>query len=344
MVQKKKNPLKRPTQKDVATKAGVSRPTVSLALKGSPTVSAETRAHIRKVADALGYIPDPMLSALSKYRNQDSNNTYQGTLAWISHSPKETPWNTITTYKQYYNGALKRAEQLGYNIEQFDLQQEKLSSDRLNGILNARGIKGLLVCPPGKASEQFDLPWDTYSHVTFGYTIQSPRLHRVSSSHYRATRVVFEKLRAAGYKRIGFAGDKEVNLKTQEHCLSAYLCDCQNANQEVVPVLLKNPVTSADFEKWYQKHRPDAVIITSPLWPEVKKTNIRIPEELAVASPMVPIGSRKLSGIIEKSQEIGAAAVDTLVQLIEHDERGLPNNPRYILLEGSWNKGSTIKA
>lgn len=344
MAQSKKQPQRRPTQKDVALKAGVSRPTVSLALKGSPTVSAETRAHIRKVADALGYIPDPMLSALSKYRNQDYKKSYQGSLAWISHSPKESPWNTITTYKHYYNGALKRAEQLGYKIEQFDLQQEKLSSDRLHGILNARGIKGLLVCPPGKSGETFDLPWESYSLITFGYTIETPQLHRVSSSHYRATRAVFEKLRASGYKRIGFAGNKEVNLKTQEHCLSAYLCGCQNANQATVPVLLKDPVTPDDFEQWYRAHRPDAVIITSPLWPDVKKTSIRIPEELAVVSPMVPLGARRLSGIVEKSKEIGAAAVDTLVQLIEHDERGVPKDPRYILLEGKWNKGSTIKA
>ena len=57
---------------------------------------------------------------------------------------------------------------------------------------------------------------------------------------------------------------------------------------------------------------------------------------------MVAKHSTELSGIIEKCQEIGAAAVDTLVQMIEHDIRGIPGDPKYILLEGEWNPGKTI--
>jgi LacI family transcriptional regulator/LacI family repressor for deo operon, udp, cdd, tsx, nupC, and nupG len=338
-----KQPERRPTQKDIAREAGVSRPTVSLALKGSSVVSLETREHVRQVAEKLGYTPDPMLSALSKYRNQNIEKSYQGTLAWISHYPKNNPWNRITPYREYHIGAQKRAEQLGYNIEQIDMQQQELSANRLDGILSARGIKGLLICPPGRSDEQFDIPWNHYSLITFGYTITTPNMHRVSSSHYRATRAIFRRLNAAGYKRIGFVFNSQINVKTQEHCQSAYLTGCRNTNQEMIPELLQESITTQHFTEWYETYKPDAVIISSPQWSIIQQSKIKIPEELAVACPMVPKDNPELTGIMEKCQEIGAAAVDTLVHMIEHEKRGIPANPKYILLEGEWNEGSTLK-
>ena len=62
-------PLKnRVTQQDVALRAGVHRTAVSLALKKHPSIPAETRERIEAVAAEMGYVPDPMLSALAAYR------------------------------------------------------------------------------------------------------------------------------------------------------------------------------------------------------------------------------------------------------------------------------------
>ncbi|MGE9289857.1 MAG: LacI family DNA-binding transcriptional regulator [Puniceicoccales bacterium] len=334
---------KRPTQADVARAAGVSRPTASLALKGSSVVSEATRAHVRKIADALGYAPDPMLSALAKYRSPGKTNLYQGTLAWVSVSSDEHPWDLITPYQQYYLGACKHAKRLGYKIECFDLHQEKLSAKRLDSILTARGINGILACPPSTYGSPVDLPWEKYHVVTFGYSINRPNVHRVSSSHYRATKMVFEKLLKFGYKRIGFVFSEQVNVKTQEHCLSAYLCESQKSGIKAPPPLVQDPLNSEHFEAWYKRYKPDAVIVSSPLWEMIQSTGIQVPKKLGVASPMVPERSPELTGIIEKCQEIGAAAIDTLVHMIQHDDKGLPNTPRFILLEGKWNPGRTTR-
>ncbi len=52
------------TLADIARHAGVSRTAVSYALRDDPNIAVETRARIRKSAEALGYRPDPMLAKL----------------------------------------------------------------------------------------------------------------------------------------------------------------------------------------------------------------------------------------------------------------------------------------
>lgn len=50
--------IRRPTSRDVAAAAGVSQPTVSRALRGDPSVSAETRARVTEAAQRLDYMLD----------------------------------------------------------------------------------------------------------------------------------------------------------------------------------------------------------------------------------------------------------------------------------------------
>jgi len=59
---------RRPTIRDVAQRAGVSKGAVSFALNGRPGVADETRARILRAADELGWRPSASARALSKSR------------------------------------------------------------------------------------------------------------------------------------------------------------------------------------------------------------------------------------------------------------------------------------
>ena len=58
----------RVTLRDLAQKAGVSHVTISRALRNDPSISTARRAEVKKLAAAMGYRPDPSLSALAAYR------------------------------------------------------------------------------------------------------------------------------------------------------------------------------------------------------------------------------------------------------------------------------------
>jgi DNA-binding LacI/PurR family transcriptional regulator len=61
---------RRPTSFDIAALAGVSQPTVSRALSGSPSVSEETRARVLAAAEQLNYKVDKNASGLRRRHSQ----------------------------------------------------------------------------------------------------------------------------------------------------------------------------------------------------------------------------------------------------------------------------------
>jgi DNA-binding LacI/PurR family transcriptional regulator len=60
----------RPTLEDVARHAGVSRALVSIVMRDAPGASDETRARVRRAADAIGYRPDPRARRLRQLRTK----------------------------------------------------------------------------------------------------------------------------------------------------------------------------------------------------------------------------------------------------------------------------------
>src|SRR3954451_21761388 len=61
---------RRPTSFDIAAIAGVSQPTVSRALSGSPSVSEETRARVLAAAEQLNYKVDKNASGLRRQQSR----------------------------------------------------------------------------------------------------------------------------------------------------------------------------------------------------------------------------------------------------------------------------------
>src|SRR5947209_1241880 len=60
----------RPTMRDVAARAGVSKALVSLVFRNAPGASEQTRARVRQAADELGYRPNRTASRLALRRTR----------------------------------------------------------------------------------------------------------------------------------------------------------------------------------------------------------------------------------------------------------------------------------
>src|SRR3954469_11850761 len=73
-----------PTMRSLAAEAGVTPMTVSLALRNSHRISAETRQRIIRLAAVRGYRPDPVISKLMHHLRSRSEGRFRATIACLA--------------------------------------------------------------------------------------------------------------------------------------------------------------------------------------------------------------------------------------------------------------------
>ena len=133
----------RVTMKAVARAAGAHQTTVSLALRNNPRLPEKTRRRIQKIADRLGYRPDPMLAALSHYRFGRREVKAPTTLAFLLNFRDQAELKASHPHWLFLEGARRQAERIGYQLEIFYIGHRTAGAgQRIAAVLQARGIVG----------------------------------------------------------------------------------------------------------------------------------------------------------------------------------------------------------
>jgi len=336
---------KRVTQQDVAKAAGVHRTTVSLSFKRHPSIPEDTRERVLKIAKKMGYCPDPMLSALASYRSGLQTRPYQGTLAWLLIDSHLLPmdWHDLI-YHTYFLGAEEQAKEYGYNIEVFDYNTNEMSAKRMASILRARNVNGILLSPQSLPHTVREFVWNDFSFISFGYTLSSPKLHLVTAAQYRSTLRLLDKMHQVGYRRIAFAFDATHDARVDHNFLAGYLT-FQHTNG-MTPLIYPYswlPKTMDSFLDFYRVNKPDAVITGDiNLVRYIRELGLRVPEDIGVGSPVVGSRAYGITGFDENNREIGATAVNRLVNMIFRGEKGIPSEAQCTLVDGIWVEGETL--
>jgi LacI family transcriptional regulator len=334
-----------PSLGQIALEAGVSRAAVSMALRNHPRIPLATRQRIQSIAQKLGWRPNPLLAEAMSAIRAGQPPTERVTLAWITAHPKREAWKRVPFFRRCHEGALARAAAAGYQLEHFWLGDADGHAARLGDILYARGIVGLLIAPlPEPAT--MDLQWSRFAAAAVAYTLTEPRLHRAADNHCAAARVAVARLHAAGRRRIGLALSS--NYDRRVHGLWSAGFFWQTHEEGIAdPGLLHRPpeLSESAFVSWVRTARPDAIIGTDGrLVGWLRGAGYALPEDVAFACLDLPAADGSVAGIYQDAAGIGACAVDLLAgQLLRH-ERGVPDKPRTLIVDGRWYEGATAPA
>ena len=334
----------RVTMRDIAKAANVSPATVSLSLRNHPSLPEATRKRIREAAWKMGYRPDPFLAALNNYRNTSHQASYRATLGWIHGSPPKS-MHGISDFHRYFLGARRRAQELGYGIEEFWIYEPGMTAARFSQIMTSRSIQGLLFPPLPMGVAMPELDWERFSVVAFGFS-HSSRFHIVTNAQNRSARLATEQLIQRGYRRIGSFAHMSTSLGNTYNFFSGIWVEC--FAQGLKPLLLEIPEKEDRLEvnprvlKWIREEKPDAILTQDPkIFDFLARNGIRVPQDIAVAMLNRNPDDPPRAGIDQNPLEIGATAVNQLAGMLQRNEWGVPKTPLRILVDGFWIDGPT---
>lgn len=339
-------PRARPvTLQDIARRAGVSKMTVSLALRGHPHASAATRDRLRALAEEMGYRPNPLIAANMALLRAGRRSSYAGTIAFVGMGASPERARHTTQDGRIFLGARRRAEALGFRLEWFALDEAAPDGRRLSGILRARGVPGVVLGANRMLPAAAHLEWSRFAIAAIGRTEIGRELHRTVGDYYRAVREACQRCRERGYRRIGLVVTREHDIAHQSLHRSALLgCQADWPRRDHVPVLVASDWSPAPFLAWLARHRPEVIIASrdDPFhW--LQTAGYRIPADVGMIRPHVNDRALGVSGFLFDEQEIGAAAVDLVVEQLNHNERGLPERVKRVLLPGRWFEGRSLR-
>jgi DNA-binding LacI/PurR family transcriptional regulator len=341
-IKRRNSLMERISQADIAKHIGVSASTVSLALKNDPRITKKVRQKVLDGAQELGYRPDPSVSALANYRWKTKPQAYSGTVAWITvgDEPGELRKN-IPEYTLYWKGAHTCAKRFGYRIEEFALN-ERMPLEKLEKILYARNIKGLLLPPEPVLFEDWNkLNASNYSIVRMSRSVHNLEAHFVMTNQMADGLLASKKMNDHGYKRIGFVGRK---LEERLFC-PGFFWGQQNRNAEYIPPLFLHEIApdqqAGALSQWIATYKPEAILQDHVgFYDLLNEIGLRSPEDIATASQnTLPSGT---AGIIQNLEEVGRVAMLLLISLISDNDRGIPEIARQVLVPGKWIDGPSL--
>ena len=342
--------LTAPTHRTIARAAGVSSSTVSLALRNDTRVAPGTSAKIRSTAESLGYRANPSVSMWMAHVRTTRPPRFQEVIAYVHTIPRDHSYRRYVPFDLYRKGAGERASRLGYQVRDFELHDQGMTSKRLRQILAAQGIRGLLL--EYADFEEFhqysiDFDWTGLSTVSLGARPSEIPIHNVSSCHFDAAMLAYQKLVALGYSRIGLSlhmfCDRSVDFETS----GGFLCA-----QSLHPEALRLPIHNIDvfqgwdrkgFCEWYEQYKPDAILSpNSEIFEFIRHLGLRVPDDIGWVHLAKSRGS-SFTGIDHHPEQIGSVAVDLLSNFLHLNETGQAEVIRRELIEPAWCDGATVR-
>lgn len=341
------------TMSTIAERAGVSKNTVSLALRHDPQIPLATRARIEKIARELGYAKNPVVAQLMTELRKAHPAGQRRTFALLNANLDARAFSRHPTVPAYVAGCRRRAAYHGYGLDEFWLHDPELYGERLNRVLRARGIRGVIVVGLMKENRlppRFSVTWQNHAAVVTGVRTREPTLPFACVDHHALVLEAMEQARRLGYRRPALALERGIDELVDGRFSAGFWFGQQTlAPEDRLPVFHEIEAARAEPERflaWYRAHRPDAIFTLHTVVREwLAAEGVQAPRDVGLVQLERRLGCEDWSGMDQHNDLAGEAAVDMLISLLHNDEiLGLPDLPRAALVGASWSEGATTRA
>lgn len=318
--------MKRPTQKDVALRAGVSRATVSYVLNGQQDnlkvpISEETRQRVWQAITELGYEPDARAQSLRR-----GNTNIIGVIIPVIQNP---------FFWQILSGIADALQEAGFslylslnpqNTQQGDNSIRELTRHRVDGFILLAGVKHLLpgltnyLRQAGQPVVEITATEAEFDHVIHGYSSGTRELmaHLIELGHQQIGFIYGVTQETQGFDRLHI-----YRQMLQEHGLP------NNRTYEVHCGDQLEDAYQAAYTLLSRPDRPTALMVINDLLSiavlrAAGDLGLRVPGDLSVAGfdniDFSKYTLPRLTTVSGKAEESGREAVRLLLRRIEQPD------------------------
>ncbi|GAB5561379.1 MAG: hypothetical protein SynsKO_30260 [Synoicihabitans sp.] len=338
--------------REIAEHIGVSTSAVSLALRNSPKISAQRREEIQKVAVEMGYKQDPRVSELMEHlrktRSQRSHSRIAVLIPDLSREDLEHYPPTVAMIE----GVREIAHTAGFGVDVIYLPELNMNWRQARTILRARGIKGVIIAPFTSGVKSVDFDFEGFCAVTTGYSIMEPAMNRACPDYLKMMEEMIAMGTNAGYSRIGMVMTYNPGGIGYKLFTSSYLF-----YQSTIPArdripMLESPrpdpahdpgVDRLKLAAWLDKHQPEVVIGSGPVYEKLLQIGKRIPEDIGFLSIDLAEPPTTASGADHCYGMVGEEAFKLMLSALNLNLTGLPEHPRVVLVDSHQMTGTTLR-
>lgn len=344
--------MRRVTLRQIADRIGCSRSAVSYALRNDASISVELRRRIAKVADELGWVPNASLTKqMSLVRGETGNRDVPNIAIVLNRS--RSLMDEGHAVRMQFEGALRYAERHGLNVTVFNLADEPMSPKRFRGILDARGIQGVVfvaTIQPALPVEYLEVGKD-FACAVAGMRFPELPFHVAIGDFLEAGRISIHRLLESGYKRPATVlprGVDEPMAWAFSGGLATGMMEVDPANRIPILHVGRDELYIEDSDQevikaMLRKQKPDSVLTLDV------KGMIPVLDDLAKEGIGLPLftldwqaGGGSCGGINQRHRSIGEAAVDLVMGQIRRGEIGIPEVHRSVHIEGEWTEVESL--
>jgi len=313
------------TSLDIAHLAGVSQPTVSRALRGSPMVNPETRERILRIARELNYKVDKNASSL-RLRNA-------GTLALLFFEDPTNDDSLINPFFHAMLGSITRACALrGYDLL---VSFQQLSTDWQADYEDSNKADGIILLGYGdyhESRERLQRLVEQGTHfVRWGAALPDQPGVSIGSDNFQGGFDITAHLLDQGCRRIAFIGHASSHYPEFEERYRGHVAAMAARGIDAEPVLQHDAITTEQdgFDACQallaRGETLDGVFAASDLiaigaMRALREHGLRVPEDVALAGfddiPLAASVSPPLTTVQQDTKQAGQLLVEKLLALI----------------------------
>lgn len=331
------------SMKDIARVTGVSQSTVSRALKDDSRIPEVTREKVRKCAQEMGYESHPYVGALMAHlRKTGSLPTDKANLAYIDFFWKEDALFDNNVNRGFYEGALARAEMMGYHLERYWAGSHETRST-IRRIIDSRGIIGFVALTPRTESHHRALKELEHLASAVVGSARSGGRHYATHDQHASTMLAYRTLWQRGYRKIGLLVDEKVEIACDYRFTAGYLAAHHNLQPEdtyhIGTFLLLHQAEI--IREWLISNDCEVIISAFPIvYERIMEVNEAHSRNIRFVCLDCNPGSDSFSGINQHHRRVGAAALDLVTNQINRNEKGFPEEVKGVTTSGEWVDGA----